>query len=105
MSKNVLDTVPDTKALIVNKMDKIFALIELPFFFKKRGGGKDSKHVNRIDNKVMYYKEKIKQGRMGVVVVVRVLLFSTRLVRKGISEEVTLESLRSVWLTNIQTPN
>lgn len=53
----------------------------------------------------MYYKEKIKQGRMGVVVVVRVLLFSTRLVRKGISEEVTLESLRSVWLTNIQTPN
>ena len=42
---------------------------------------------------------------MGVVVVVRVLLFSTRLVRKGISEEVTLESLRSVWLTNIQTPN
>lgn len=32
MSKNVLDTVPDTKALIVNKMDKIFALIELPFF-------------------------------------------------------------------------
>lgn len=43
----------------------------------------------------MYYKEKIKQGRMGVVVV-RVLLFSTRLVRKGISEEVTLESLKSV---------
>ena len=43
----------------------------------------------------MYYKEKIKQGRMGGVVV-RVLLFSTRLVRKGISEEVTLESLKSV---------
>ena len=41
----------------------------------------------------MYYKEKIKQGRMGVVVVVRVLLFSTRLVRKCIFEEVTLESL------------
>ena len=30
---------------------------------------------------------------MGVVVVVRVLLFSTRLVRKGISEEATLQSL------------
>lgn len=44
MSKNVLDTVPDTKALMVNKMDKIFALTELPFFFK---GGKDSKHVNK----------------------------------------------------------
>ena len=39
MSKNVLDTVPDTKALMVNKMDKIFALIELPFFKKKRGRG------------------------------------------------------------------
>lgn len=39
MSKNVLDTVPDTKALIVNKMDKIFALIELPFLKKKKGGG------------------------------------------------------------------
>ena len=39
MSKNVLDTVPDTKALMVNKMDKIFALIELPFL-KKKGGGR-----------------------------------------------------------------
>lgn len=44
----------------------------------------------------MYYKEKIKQGRMGVVVVERVLLISTRLIRKGISEDVTLESLKSV---------
>ena len=35
MTKNVLDTVPDTQALMVNKMDKIFALTELPFF--KRG--------------------------------------------------------------------
>ena len=43
----------------------------------------------------MYYKEKIKQGRMGVVVVERVLLISTRLIRKGISEDVTLESLKS----------
>ena len=44
----------------------------------------------------MYYKEKIKQGRMGVVVVEGVLLISTRLIRKGISEDVTLESLKSV---------
>ena len=59
MSKNVLDTVPDTKALMVNRMDKIFALIELPFLKIKRWGAgedKDSKHVNKIDNKVMYYQ-------------------------------------------------
>lgn len=40
MSKNnALDTVPDTKALMVNKMNKIFALIELPFLKNKRWGG------------------------------------------------------------------